>query len=95
MRIQEDWSWPNNIRIDLLAVSPNKNWEDTENKLHQMLYDYFSIAERVVIKRAHRVEKWDKPKQGPPTIVAKLLNYKEREYILKNTHHLKTRYLCL
>ena len=43
----------------------------------------------MVIERAHRVKKCDKSKQGALTIVAKLLNYKEKEYILKNTRHLK------
>ena len=35
------------------------------------------------------VGKRNKSKQGPRTFVAKLLNYKDKEYILKNTHHLK------
>ena len=36
-----------------------------------------------------RAKEWGKSKQGPRTIVAKLFKYKGKEYILKNTHHLK------
>ena len=77
MRIQERQSRRNNIRSDGIAESPKVNRKDAENKLHQMLYEgnYF--------------EKWDKSKEEPSTIVAKLFNYKDKEYILKNTHHLK------
>ena len=77
MRIQERQSRRNNIRSDGIAESPKVNQKDAENKLHQMLYEgnYF--------------EKWDKSKEEPSTIVAKLFNYKDKEYILKNTHHLK------
>ena len=49
-----------------------------------MLHEKFGITEGVVIKSAHRDEKWEKLKQ-------KFLNYKDKEYILKNTHYLKHR----
>ena len=79
MRIQEHRSRHSNIRIDGIVESSNENGKDTKNDLHQMLCDYFDITEGVIIKTAHRVEKQDKIKQGPLTIVAKL----------KNTHYLK------
>ena len=47
------------------------------------------MTERVIIKKTHRVEKWDKPKQGPCTIVANLLNYKDKECILENPCYMK------
>ena len=43
----------------------------------------------MVIERAHRVEKQDKSKQQPCVIIENLLNYKEKEYLLQNTQHLK------
>ena len=52
MRMQEDWSRRNNIRIDRIDESPKENWKDIDNKLYQMLYDYFDIAEGGVIERA-------------------------------------------
>ena len=57
IKIQEDQSRRNNIHTDGIAELPNENWKNTENKLHQMLYDYFYIIEGVVIEKAHRVEK--------------------------------------
>ena len=50
--MQEDWSRRNNIRIDRIDESPKENWKDIDNKLYQMLYDYFDIAEGGVIERA-------------------------------------------
>ena len=49
MRIQEDRSRRNNIGIGEIAESSKENWKDTENRLHQILYNYFDITERVVI----------------------------------------------
>ena len=55
-----------------------------------MLFKYFEITEGVVVfVRAHKVKKRDKSRQGSRTILAKILNYKDKECILKNTHHLK------
>ena len=75
MRIQEDQLRRNNIVIDVIAESPKEKWKDTENKLHQMLYDY---------------RRWcDNRKAAESSIITKLYNYKDKEYILKNAHHLK------
>ena len=52
-----------------------------------MLHDYYDITEGVVIKKAHRVEKRDKLKQEPRKIVAKLLKYIDKEYILPSKRH--------
>ena len=89
MRIQEDRSRRNSIRIKGIVESPKENWKDTENKLCKMLYNYFDITEGVIIERTHRVEKREKSKQEPRTIPAKLLDCKYKEYILKNTHRMK------
>ena len=89
MRIQEYRPRHNCVSIDRLAESPIENWKDTKNKLHQKLCHYFDIIERVLIKRENGVAKRDKSKEAPRTIIAKLLNSKDKEYILKNAHHLK------
>ena len=60
MRIQEDRSRRNSIRIEGTVELPKENWKDTENKLRKMLYDYCGIAERVIIERTHRAEKREK-----------------------------------
>ena len=50
------------VRIDGIAESPKENWKDAENKLYQVLYNYFDITEEVVTERSHRVDKQDKSK---------------------------------
>ena len=40
------------MRIDRIAESSKENCKNTENKLHQMFYDYFGITAGVVIERA-------------------------------------------
>ena len=59
IRIQEDQSKRNNNCINGMAESPKENWNDTDNKLHQMLYHYFSIT-KVAFEWLHRVEKRNK-----------------------------------
>ena len=60
MRIQEDRSRRNSIRIEGIVELPKENWKDTENKLRKMLYDYCGITEGVIIERTHRAEKREK-----------------------------------
>ena len=69
MKIQENWSRRNGIHIDGIVESGKQNWKDTDNKLHQMLYDSLDITEGGVIERAHRVEKRDKSEKRARTIV--------------------------
>ena len=42
----------------------------------------------MVIEKENRVQKRNKSIRGPRTIVTKLLNNKDKEYILENTLHL-------
>ena len=69
MKIQENWSRRNGIHIDGIVESGKQNWKDTDNKLHQMLYDFLDITEGGVIERAHRAEKRDKSEKRARTIV--------------------------
>lgn len=55
MRMQKYQSQRNNMHIHRSAESPNKSWRHAENKLHEMLYDQFTILTRVIIKRLNRV----------------------------------------
>ena len=48
---------------------------------------YFGTTEVLDIGRMYRAEKWDKSKEGPSANVENLLNYKDKECILKNTQH--------
>ena len=54
MRIQEDRSRRNNFRFDGIPETENE-WEETETKLRNFLYDELDITEELYIERAHRV----------------------------------------
>ena len=45
LRIQEDRSRGNNIRVDGIEEDENKTWENTENKLRTFLCDELEIID--------------------------------------------------
>ena len=57
LRIQEDRSRRNNIRVDGIEEDENETWENTENKLRSFLYDELEITDELYIERAHRVRR--------------------------------------
>ena len=95
LRIQEDCSQGNNIRFDGIPETENKTWEETETKLRKFLYDELDITEELYIEWAHHVTRNQSNKEAsddlakPRTIIAKLLDYKEKEEIMKQAFKLK------
>ena len=95
LRIQEDCSRRNNVRFDRIPETENETWEETETKLRKFLYDELDITEELYIERAHRVARNQSSKEAsndlakPRTIIAKLLDYKEKEDIMKRAFKLK------
>ena len=95
LRIQEDRSRRNNVRFDGIPETENETWEETETKLRKFLYDELDITEELYIERAHRVARNQSSKEAsndlakPRTIIAKLLDYKEKEEIMKRAFKLK------
>ena len=91
LRILEDRSRRNNIRVEGIPVSENEVWEVTEEKLRNVIKEELGI-ESVDFERAHRVKRNadnnDDMSSKLPTIVAKLLHYKDKQDIL---HEAKTR----
>ena len=91
VRILEDRSRRNNIRVEGIPGSENEGWEVTEEKLRNVIKEELGI-ESVDFERAHRVNRNadnnDDMNSKPPTIVAKLLHYKDKQDIL---HDAKTR----
>ena len=91
LRILEDSSRRNNIRIEGIPGSENEGWEVTEEKLRNVIKEELGI-ESVDFERSHRVKRNadnnDDMNSKPPTIVAKLLHYKDKQDIL---HEAKTR----
>ena len=89
LRIQEDRSRRNNVRFDGIPETENETWEETETKLRKFLYDELDITEELYIERAHHVAQNQSSKETsnglakPRTIIAKLLDYKEKGEIMK------------
>ena len=82
LRIQEDRSRRNNIRVDGIEEDENETWENTENKLRSFLYTELEITDELYIERAHRIRRKESAKSNsnntPKTIVARFLDYKEK-----------------
>ena len=72
-----------------------KTWEETEKKLRKFFYDELDITEKLYIERAHRTAWNQSSKEAsndlakPRTIIAKLLNYKEKDEIMMRAFKLK------
>lgn len=87
LRELEDRSRRNNLRIDGLSEHLNETWEDTEKKVLRVFREKLHIQSQLHIERAHRVGtlKDDRPR----TIVLKMLEFKQKELILRNASKLK------
>ena len=64
LRIQEDRSRRNNIRVDGIEEDENETWENTENKLRPFLYNKLEITNELFIERAHRVRRIESVKSN-------------------------------
>ena len=98
LRIQEDRSRRNNVRVDSIEEDENETLENKKNKLRSFLYDKLEITVELYIERAHHVRRRKDVKFNssniPRTIVAKFLDYKEKEEVMRRHYKLKdTTYL--
>ncbi|XP_065682308.1 uncharacterized protein LOC136095524 [Hydra vulgaris] len=84
LREIEDKSRRNNLRVE--GVKDNKSWLESETKVKKIFDEYLGIKD-VKIERAHRAGKEDIKKHR--TIVVKLLDFKDKEAILKHSSKLK------
>ena len=93
LRIQEERSRRNNIRVDGIEEDENETWENTENKLRSFLHNELEITDELYIERAYRVRRRENIKSisynTPRTIVGKLLDFKEKEEIMRQRYKLK------
>nr|XP_047132488.1 uncharacterized protein LOC124811210 [Hydra vulgaris] len=85
LREIEDRSRRNNLRVEGVKEDDNESWLESE-KLKKLFDEYLGIKD-VKIERAHRADKEDIKKHR--TIVVKLLDFKDKEAILKNSSKLK------
>lgn len=84
----ENRSRRNNLCFDGVDESVSENWAQSEAKVKNVLKDNLDLnQDEIEIERAHRVG----PKREGKTrsIVAKFLNYKDREKVFKSKRQLK------
>ena len=93
LRIQEDRSRRNNIRVHGIEEDENETWENTENKVRSFLYDKLEITDELYIQREHDVRRREGVKfnsnNTPRAIVAKFSDYKEKEEVMRRHYKLK------
>ena len=92
-RIQKDRSRRNNIKGRRYWKDENETWENTENKLRSFLYDKLEITDELYTERADRIRRREgvrfNSSNSPRTIAAKLLDYKEKEEVMRRRYKLK------
>ena len=88
LRVLEDRSRRNNIRIDGIKENDGETWDECEVKVKSFLKNSLGI-DNIHIERAHRVKSSNKNKNTPKTIVAKLLSWKDKSKIIKSSNKLK------
>ena len=76
----EDRSRRSNIRIDGIKEHNKVGWEECERRVHSMLKELLHIG-NVEIERAHRAGRKNRNKLT--TIVCKLLQFKDKQNILR------------
>lgn len=68
----------------------NESWEQSEEKIKKFISTRLKIeADNMVIERAHRVGKKRSTSDKPRPIVAKFLNFKDRDMVLNERRKLK------
>ena len=85
----EDRSRRNNLRIDGISKSRKRTWEECEEEIQKVFNEKLGVK-NVQIERAHRSQRSkSNNSENPRTIVCKLLNYKQKEEILRNKKKLR------
>ena len=80
----ENRSRRNNLCFEGIQQSTNETWQDTENKVKYLISSHMpEVGGDIVIERAHRVGRRSSAESKPRKIVARFLNYKDRESVLK------------
>ena len=100
----ENQSRRNNVKILGLPESVDEtSWDATEAKVKEQIKNALGIEENLVIERAHRIQKSsiNRPRSGfgassqrqkpdePRPVVAKFLNWKDKERVLKQAREKK------
>ncbi|XP_065678105.1 uncharacterized protein LOC136093113 [Hydra vulgaris] len=83
----ENRSRRNNLRIDGQQELSSESYEDCEKAAKDIFKTLLKIPSEVVVERAHRIGQFKENK--PRTLVLKLLNYQDKNKILKAGKQLK------
>ena len=88
----EDRSRRNNLRIDGIKGKVGESWEGCEAEVDKLFTEKLDIEDKIIIERAHRAKKQktkNSKKNQPRTIICRLLNFKDKDNILKRCRNLK------
>ena len=79
----ENRSRRNNLCFEGIPESPNETWQESESKIKHLISSHMpEVGTDFVIERAHRVGR-PRSDSKPRKIVARFLNYKDREAVFK------------
>ena len=79
----ENRSRRNNLCFEGIPESPNETWQESENKIKHLLSSHMpEVGTDFVIEKAHRVGR-PRSDSKPRKIVARFLNYRDREAVFK------------
>ena len=84
MLVQEDRSGWKNIRVEGVVDSVKRSWDKTERAWLQQLFQGHLGLNDIYLERTHIVQKSDKFRDVPNTIVSKLLHDKDKEIFTQN-----------
>jgi len=88
LRMLEDRSRRNNLKIDGIKEMDKETWDDCEKRIKEVLKNNLKM-DGIEIERAHRLGRKDHNKQRPRTIIFKLSSWKQKQRILKNRNKLR------
>lgn len=85
----EGQSRRNNIVIDGIPEAPGESWEDSEEKVKDMLRQKLQLQREIEVERAHRTGKPEAARERPRSIVVKFLRFKDKAAVLQRAKNLK------
>ena len=95
----ENQSRRNNLRITGIKEEGKESWEETESIVKAKIKDLLHIDEELTIERAHRVNRSNSSRHvrrgstfgnnDPRPIVAKFLNWKDKEKVLASARKIR------
>ena len=76
--------------MDGIKEKVGQSWEDCEAEVEKLFREKLDIEDKIIIERAHRAKKTKNSKKNQSrTMICCLLNFKDKENILKNCRKLK------